>query len=126
MRFANAPKPLEGAATLILPNGEEAGIVNVAVFPNRLDWTCADLCVGEPSVSLASGDTLVSSSIRSSLRSDLRGTRSGLESKLLATHPVDIDSEIDMAEDDLGAMGGGDSVDALGSCGSASCARTCT
>ena len=45
----------------------------------------------------------------------LRGLPSGLESGVLATHPMDIDSETDMAEDDLGAMGGGDSVDALGS-----------
>ena len=39
LRFANAPKPLEGAATLVLPNGEEAGVVDAAVFPNRLDWS---------------------------------------------------------------------------------------
>ena len=36
-RFANAPKPLEGAATLVFPNDEEAGIVDAAIFPNGLD-----------------------------------------------------------------------------------------
>ena len=63
LRFANAPKPLEGAPTLVFPNGEEAGVVDAAVFPNGLDWTCADRCVGEPSASSASGEILVSSSI---------------------------------------------------------------
>ena len=60
MRFANAPKPLEGAATLVFPNSEEAGVVDAAVFLNGLDWTCADLCIGEPFASSASGDILVS------------------------------------------------------------------
>ena len=41
---------------LHFPNGEEAGVVDAAVFLNGLDWTCADLCVGEPSASSASGD----------------------------------------------------------------------
>ena len=36
-RFANAPKPLEGAATLVFPNDEEAGVVDAAIFPNGLD-----------------------------------------------------------------------------------------
>ena len=115
LRLVNTPKPLEGAATLVFPNGEEAGVVDVAVFPNGLDWTCADLCVGEPFASSASGDILVSSSIWSNLRSELRGLPSGLDAGVLATRPVDIDSEINMAEDDLEAMGGRDSVDALGS-----------
>ena len=56
LRFANAPKPLEGAPTLVFPNGEEAVVVDAAVFPDGLDWTCADHCVGEPSASSASGD----------------------------------------------------------------------
>ena len=67
LRFASTPKPLEGAATLVFPNGEEAGAANAAVFPNGLDWTCADLCVGEPSASSASGDIHISSTIQSNL-----------------------------------------------------------
>ena len=115
MRFANAPKPLEGAATLVFPIGEEARVVDAAAFPNGLDWTCADLCVYEPSASSASSDILVSSSIQYNLRSELRELCSGLGSGIFATHPVDLDSETDMVEDYLVAMGSGGSVDALGS-----------
>ena len=80
LRFANAPKLLEGAVTLVFLNGEEAGVVDAAIFPNGLDWTCADPCIGEPSASSASGDILVSSSIWSYLHPELRGLPPGLES----------------------------------------------
>ena len=80
LRFANTPKPLEGATILVFLNGEEAGVVDAAIFPNGLDWTCADPCVGEPSASSASGDILVSSSIWSYLRPELRGLPPRLES----------------------------------------------
>ena len=56
LRFANAPKLLEGAVTLVFPNGEEAGVVDAAAFPNGLDWTCADLCIDKPCASSASGE----------------------------------------------------------------------
>ena len=37
LRFASTPKPLEGAATLVFPNDQEAGVADAAVFPNGLD-----------------------------------------------------------------------------------------